>query len=118
METPLNKSPRTPDAIIASIIFAVCLLCYNATLTPGLSYASPDGNELTTVAATLGLAHPSGYPLFTWLGFLFARLPFGEVAHRTNLMCAILGAGGVALLYLIALRIELARAVAAFATLL
>ena len=114
----MHKSPRALDTLIAFILFAICLLLYNATLTPGLSYASPDGNELTTVAATLGLAHPTGYPLFTWLGFLFTRLPFGEVAHRTNLMCAILGAGGVALLYLIARRVEVSSAIAAFTALL
>lgn len=107
------------DFFIALFIFALCLFLYNATLTPSLSYASPDGNELTTVAATLGLAHPTGYPLFTWLGFLFAHLlPFGEVAHRTNLMSAILGAGGVAILYLILRRTELSRALATFAALL
>jgi hypothetical protein len=117
-ETPMNKSTRVLDALIAFVLFAICLLLYNATLTPGLSYASPDGNELTTIAATLGLAHPTGYPLFTWLGFLFARLPFGEVAHRTNLMSAVLGAGGVAFLYLIARQIELSRAIAAFTALL
>lgn len=107
------------ERMIALFIFAFCLFLYNATLTPGLSYASPDGNELTTVAATLGLAHPTGYPLYTWLGFLFAHLlPFSEVAHRTNLMSAILGAGGVAILYLILRRVELARPIAIFAALL
>ena len=106
METPTNQHPRAPDALIAFVVSAICLCLYNATLTPRLSCASPDGDELTTVAATLGLAHPTGYPLFTWLVFLFARLPFGEVAHRTNLMCAILGVGGVGLLYLIARRVE------------
>jgi hypothetical protein len=110
---------RWRDPLIALAIFLLCLFLYNATLTPSLSYASPDGNELTTVAATLGLAHPTGYPLFTWLGFLFARLlPFGDVAHRTNLMSAILGAGGVAILFLIARQVALTRAVAAFAALL
>ena len=115
----MKPSPRWHDWLIAFLIFALCLTLYNATLTPGLSYASPDGNELTTVAATLGLAHPTGYPLFTWLGFLFAHLlPIGDIAHRTNLMCAILGAGGVAILFFIARRLELSRALAAFTALL
>lgn len=107
------------DCAIGGLVFASCFLLYNATLTPSLSYASPDGNELTTVAATLGLAHPTGYPLFTWLGFLFTRfLPVGDVAHRTNLMSAILGAGGVAMLYHVARRVELHRPIAVFAALL
>ena len=115
----MKASQRLIDFIIGWIIFLVCFLLYNATLTPSLSYASPDGNELTTVAATLGLAHPTGYPLYTWLGFLFTKLvPIGDVAHRTNLMSAILGAASVAMLYHIARRIELRRAIAIFAALL
>ncbi len=115
----MTTTRRWIDPLIAFFHFVFCFLLYNATLTPGLSYASPDGNELTTVSATLGLAHPTGYPLFTWLGFLFSHLlPFGEVAHRTNLMSAVLGAGGVGILFLILRRCELSRAIAAFAALL
>jgi hypothetical protein len=90
-----------PDVLIASIIFALCLVVYNATLTPSLSYKSPDGNELATVCYILGLAHSTGYPLYTWLGKLFTLIPIGDVAHRVNLMSAVLGASGVVLLYAI-----------------
>ncbi len=38
-----------PDILIACVIFAVCLAVYNSTLTPSLSYKSPDGNELATI---------------------------------------------------------------------
>ncbi|HFD39810.1 MAG TPA: DUF2723 domain-containing protein, partial [Anaerolineae bacterium] len=90
-----------PDVLIALLIFTLCLAVYDATLTPSLSYKSPDGNELATVCYTLGLAHSTGYPLYTWLGKLFTFLPIGDMAHRVNLMSAVLGAAGVALLYLI-----------------
>jgi hypothetical protein len=87
------------DLLVAGLVFVTCLAIYNATLTPSLSYESPDGNELATVCYTLGLAHTTGYPLYTWLGKLFTFLPVGDVAHRVNLMSAILGAGSVATLY-------------------
>ena len=90
-----------PDLLIAFIISTLCLVVYNATLTPSLSYKSPDGNELATVCYILGLAHSTGYPLYTWLGKLFTLIPIGDVAHRVNLMSAALGAGGVVLLYAI-----------------
>ncbi len=90
---------RLTDGLIAAAIFALALIVYNATLTPSLSYKSPDGNELATVPYLLGLAHSTGYPLYTWLGKLFTFIPIGDVAHRMNLMSAVLGAGGVALLY-------------------
>jgi hypothetical protein len=86
------------DILAACLVFVACLAVYNATLTPSLSYQSPDGNELVTVCHTLGLAHTTGYPLYTWLGKLFTLLPVGDVAHRVNLMSATLGAGGVVLL--------------------
>jgi len=91
------------DCLIVLLLFVVSLAVYNATLTPSLSYKSPDGNELATVPYTLGLAHSTGYPLYTWLGKLFTFLPIGDVAHRVNLMSAVLGAAGVGLLYLILL---------------
>ena len=96
-----TRHSRWPDALVALSILALCLAVYQATLTPSLSYKGPDGNELVTVAYTLGLAHSTGYPLYTWLGKLFTYLPIGDVAHRVNLMSAVLGAAGVALLYLI-----------------
>ena len=89
------------DVSVGLLIFIITLTVYNATLTPSLSYKSPDGNEMATIPYILGLAHMTGYPLYTWLGKLFTYLPIGDVAHRMNLMSAVLGAGGVALLYLI-----------------
>jgi hypothetical protein len=96
------------DGVIVGLLFTLSLAVYNATLTPSLSYKSPDGNELATVPYILGLAHSTGYPLYTWLGKLFTFLPVGDVAHRMNLMSAVLGAAGVATLYLI-LRLLLGR---------
>ncbi|MDY6875463.1 MAG: DUF2723 domain-containing protein [Chloroflexota bacterium] len=90
-----------PDILTACFIFALCLAVYNSTLTPSLSYKSPDGNELATVCYVLGLAHSTGYPLYTWIGKLFTFIPIGDVAHRVNLMSATLGAAGVVLLYAI-----------------
>jgi hypothetical protein len=81
------------------------LLVYGLTLTPGLSYLSPDGTELATIPYILGLAHSPGYPLFTWLGYAFSHLlPFDDVAYRMNLMSAICGALAVAGMYRILLQ--------------
>jgi hypothetical protein len=63
---------------------------YLATLAPGLTWAhdSGDGGELAAAAATLGIAHPPGYPTYLLLAHAFTRLPIGEVATRTNLFSA------------------------------
>lgn len=89
----------TPDALCGVAVFALALAVYNATLTPSLSYASPDGNELATVPHELGLVHSTGYPLYTIAGKLFTFLPIGDVAHRMNLMSAASAAGAAALAF-------------------
>jgi hypothetical protein len=87
------------DRVLGVLVFLAALTVYALTLTPSLSYLSPDGSELATVPYVLGLAHSPGYPLYTWLGWLFSHLaPLGDVAYRINLMSAVLGAlaaGGV-----------------------
>ncbi len=102
---PLSP-PQVLDWLIALAVAILALTVYVLTLTPSLSYLSPDGSELATIPYVLGLAHSPGYPLYTVLGFLFSHLlPFGDVAHRVNLLSATLGALGVGGLYLIVLQL-------------
>jgi hypothetical protein len=111
------------DYFLAFILAMTAIAVYNATLTPSLSYLSPDGNELATVPYVLGLAHSPGYPFYTWLGKVFSWLPVGDVAHRMNLMSALTGGLSVGFLYLIIVALLHPRAaspsfrrLAAFAT--
>ncbi len=109
----------TRDAAVAAAVAATCATLYLITLAPGLPHPSGDSHELTTAAATLGIAHRTGYPLFTWLGALFAyALPVGTIAVRTNVMCALLAAAGVAGVYGLARQLALRPLVAAFTALL
>ena len=48
-----------------------------------------DAGELAASQYTLGISHPSGYPLFNLVGFLWSQLPIGSVIFRLNLLCAI-----------------------------
>ena len=60
-------------------------LVYLTTLAP--SVVEIDAGELATVQATLGIAHPTGYPLFTMLGYLFSLIPFGfSKIYQLNLL--------------------------------
>ncbi len=102
MNTSERLFART-DLLLAFLLGCAALVIYLLTLTPSLSYLSPDGNELATIPSILGLAHPPGYPVYTWLGKVFTWLPIGDAAHRINLMSAVLGAMGVGGLYLIIL---------------
>ncbi|MBI5731565.1 MAG: DUF2723 domain-containing protein [Ignavibacteriales bacterium] len=46
---------------------------YLLTMAP--SVIQIDSGELASVQATLGIAHPTGYPLFTIIGYFFLKLP-------------------------------------------
>ncbi|MBI4981007.1 DUF2723 domain-containing protein [Candidatus Woesearchaeota archaeon] len=81
--------------LCAILSFTVYLL----TLAPSVYWG--DSGELITVAYTLGIAHPSGYPTYTLLGHLFTYIPFGSVAWRVNLMSAVFASLAVMLLYFI-----------------
>jgi hypothetical protein len=72
----------------------VAFVVYLLTLAPSVLFI--DSGELATVATTLGIAHPTGYPLFTIIGYLFAHLPIGGSAvWRLNVMAAVFCAAGV-----------------------
>ncbi|MBI3039055.1 DUF2723 domain-containing protein [bacterium] len=72
----------------------VSFCVFLSTLAPGLVWENfgEDGGELTIASAFLGVPHPSGYPFFVLLGYLFCLLPIGNFAYRTNLLSAVSGA--------------------------
>ena len=72
-------------------VFLPALALYIATVAPSLP--TGDSGELITAAATLGVAHPPGYPLYVWVGRLWlALLPWGSAALKLNLMSSVAGA--------------------------
>ncbi len=78
------------------ILFSIFIfVIYLTTLAP--SVVEIDSGELATVQATLGIAHPTGYPLFTIIGYLFSLIPFSfPKIYQLNILAAVwcsLGAG-------------------------
>jgi len=63
-------------------------IIYIFTLAP--SVVQIDSGELAAVQATLGIAHPTGYPLFTIIGYLFSLipLPFSKI-FQLNILAAV-----------------------------
>jgi hypothetical protein len=85
------------DLFLAVLAGLTALTVYLRTLAPGVSII--DSGELSAVACTLGIAHPTGYPLFTLLGRIAAMLPVGpEAIVRLNAMAALCAAAGVGVL--------------------
>ena len=56
-----------------------------------------DAGELSTAAATLGVAHPTGFPLLAILGHALSLLPFGPLPFRLALLSAAAIASATAL---------------------
>ncbi len=94
-----NRWPR----LLALPVFGAALTLYWLTMSPTVAALFDDSLEFQLVTYQLGIAHPTGYPLYTLLGWLFTRLPIGDVAYRVNLMSAVFGALTVALVYLVGL---------------
>jgi hypothetical protein len=86
-----------PPGFLAILLMAV----YLASMAPGLTWANfgADGGDLIAAAATGGIAHPPGYPLYLLLARLFQLLPIGSLAYRTNLMSAFTTAMTAVLVY-------------------
>jgi hypothetical protein len=91
---------KRPRLWAATGVFGLCLTVYVLTLAPGV--LGGDSGELQYIPYILGVAHPTGYPLYTLLGWLWAHgVVVGDVAYRMNLLSAVLGALTAAVLYLI-----------------
>ncbi|MFH0991938.1 MAG: DUF2723 domain-containing protein, partial [bacterium] len=88
---------KTENAF-AVLAVSISFLVYSTTLCPTVTYI--DSGELAAVASTIGIAHPTGYPLFTMIGRIMVMIPMGlEAILQLNLMSAILTALAVGLFY-------------------
>lgn len=95
--------PRWTSHVGVALPAAASLAIYLATMAP--SVVGLDSAELTTGAYTLGIVHPTGYPLFLLLARLALLLPFGNAAYRVSLISALFGALTVGLMALLARRL-------------
>ena len=91
------------DALIALIASVFAVLLYLRTLAPGV--LGGDSGEFQFAAWLGGFAHPTGYPLYLLLGWLWAHLlPLHDPAWRMNAFSALWGGVATGLVYLLALR--------------
>jgi len=88
--------------LMGTIFFAI----YAGSSAPSIVTFFDDTLEFQYVLPTFGIAHPTGYPLYTILGGIWARLlPFGEWAGRINLLSALLGGAAVGVVCALAYQI-------------
>ncbi len=95
-----------PTAGLTLLLFALTLGFYTRTMAPGALMDLGDPGDMQAAVATLGVPHPTGYPLFVLAGWIWVHLlPLGSMAWRLNLLVAVCGALAVSLTYLLALRL-------------
>jgi hypothetical protein len=84
--------------IFVVLSFLIPLVVYVLTLAPDVYFT--DSGELASVATSLGIAHPTGYPLFTLVGYLWTNiLPWSPI-YNLNLMAAFATAASSMFLFL------------------
>lgn len=79
---------------VGAVAALFALVIYVLRLAPTLTLLG-DSAVFVSSAATWGVPQPSGYPLWTTLGFFFSKLPFGEIAWRLHLSSALYHAAAV-----------------------
>ncbi|MFN3196123.1 MAG: DUF2723 domain-containing protein [Chlorobiota bacterium] len=84
--------------IFTAISFVLSLAIYILTIAPDVYYT--DSGELAAVASSLGIAHPTGYPLFTLIGHLWSNLLPWSAVFNLNLMAAVATAISSAFIFL------------------
>ncbi len=81
----MNKFIKNNFVAVTGVI---AFIFYIVTLAP--TTIQIDSGELAAVQALGGIAHPTGYPLFTIAGYLFALLPFSaSKIFQLNILSAI-----------------------------
>ncbi len=78
------------------ISILITAIVYLTTIAP--SVIQIDSGELATVQIKLGIAHPTGYPLFTMIGYLFSLIPFfSSKIFQMNFLALLMVSSGVGL---------------------
>lgn len=94
----MARSSRPPlgDALLSVATGLAALALYLPTVATGVLEGDP--GEFQLAAAIGGLAHPTGYPLYLSLGWLWAQVaPAASPAHALNLLSALFAAAAVGL---------------------
>ena len=80
------------DYALAILGALLALAVYLKTLA--VTVTGEDSGELVAAAATLGIPHPTGYPLWCLLGYAFTKvIPIGDAAFRVTVAGIIAGPG-------------------------
>ncbi len=93
----MTDRPTYAFAVPATLAVAVATIFM---LTAARTVVFIDSGEFSTVAWTLGIPHPTGYPLYTMLSWIAAHLPLpAEPVFMLNLLSSAFSVAAVVLMY-------------------
>ncbi len=105
---PADRPKSRAELPVAATLAAACFLLYAFGACRTIYVG--DSGELVAAVHTLGIPHPSGYPLYVLLGKLWTlAVPVGSIAFRMSLFSALFAALAVGLLYLACRALEVGR---------
>lgn len=80
-----SKTPKLPAGY--PVVLGLVVFIWHALTVPGGLFWL-DAGDFVTASCDLGVAHPTGFPLYTLLGKAFCELPLGSAAFRLSLLSA------------------------------
>ena len=104
--------PRIADRYVGAAVglsaSAGVLAAYLLTLAPGVVWAGAgiDSGDLVAAVAVGGVPHPTGYPTLMLLGLAVRAFTLGDLALRMNVVTALVAAGSLIPLGLLAARLR------------
>jgi hypothetical protein len=113
---PDERDDRISSVFEVAAVVLLALAAFTWRLVQDVGYW--DTAIFQASPPVLGLTHPTGFPTFNILGWLWTSiLPLGSAAFELNLMTAVSGALAVGLAYLVAVQVGADRLPAAAAAL-
>jgi len=95
---------KTIHYALAALSFLVAAFTYLSTMQPSIPFW--DCGEFLGAAATLGISHPPGAPMWTLAGRILSMpMPFADPAAKMNALSALCGAISAMFLYLTTVRV-------------
>jgi hypothetical protein len=87
-----------------ALVAAITAILYSFTAARDVYYT--DCGELSGVAATLGVAHPTGYPFFTFIGYAWTQVPLPlSPIGKLGVLMVVLGTVSVGIMHRLMLRL-------------
>ena len=104
---PQTNERLLRENALAALVSSISLVVYLTTICPTVSFI--DNGELASVAVVLGIAHPTGYPLFSLLGRCAVLVPMAhEQIFQLNIFGAIITAIAVGIFFKVVLALKTA----------